>query len=394
MRPSFLLLMVVLGAGSVRAQIAAAPAAPVAANFLPDTLSRRLDDFYDQGLAWKARADLPLSLGAWHWWTAGPDGKLRYGTPAARGTFFFFLTADPMRTVPSSSMKSFGAHVELRVNDGDKFRGFFNSRLWTYDSYVWAYTDAGTFKAGQIGKRFGVDWDDSFWGGTAYFDGFKLNPDWGVSWEKHRPLDAKLTLDTFAQFFVHEDGVNGALVFSDPESIPGFSGRNTGVVRLALKHQTSAQLRFEAALSGQAGTITSKRFDIASQRLRSVALDAAVHYAFRRDLELKIFGEWLSSQGALSPYRYVSGGASERIVDTIAGVQLRHGPVQYRSELSTGRDYRPGGKQKLTINGVTLAIAKNANLFIERVRWTVRPDYLRSDLIFEDGWEVVLNWRL
>ncbi len=388
-------LLLALG---LRAQTPPAAPAPAPAGewTLPPSVFPTVDTWYDGYLAKKATWTVPLTLGGWHWWHADRDGSFHYGTKDASGTFFFSLAADPTKIVTPGTgfVKSYGAHVEARVNDGDKFRSFFPSRLWTYDSYLWAYTDVGTFKAGQVWQRFGLDWDDSFWGGTAYFDGFKLNPDWGLSWEKTRFVNDRLTVDTFAQFYFHEDGINGAISYADPESVPGLTREHTLNLRALAKYALAEGVKFEFGVSAQTAKITSDRRDIAAQRTRGVAFDASLRYTVRKDLELRVFGEWLRNSGAISPYRYVSGGASAVIVDTILGAQIHHGPITYRSEISTGRDRQPNGRQQITINGVTIALAKNTDLYIERVRWTVRPGYLPYDLTFDDGWEVVLNWRL
>ena len=380
-------------AAAASAPAMAAPAGPTAAA-LPPTVFKELDQAYDRLQAFKYAHQIPLTLGAWQWWHADRGKALHYGTKDASGTFFFYLTADPTRPLTGGPVKSVGAHVEVRVNDGDKFRGFFSSRLWTYDSYLWAYTSYGTFKAGQVRKCIGRDWDDSFWGGTAYFDGFKLNPDWGVSWENTHVFDARLSLASFAQFFVHEDGINGSLGYAEPESIPGFTAKNTVVLRTVAKFKASERVQLELGLSGQVGGIASSRWDIGSQQTTACAVDLSVHYTLRKDLDLKVFGEVLQSEGAISPYRYVSGGASTRIVDTLLGLHVRHGMITYRVGRSTGRDYHPDGQQLIWIGGVTVALAKNIDCYVERVRWTVRPAFFKQDLTFNDGWELALHWRL
>ena len=66
------------------------------------------------------------------------------------------------------------------------FRSFFDEKVWFYELYAWLdRRRLGKFKAGKIWKRFGLDWDGTFWGNVQYYDGMKLDPDWGVSWEKH-----------------------------------------------------------------------------------------------------------------------------------------------------------------------------------------------------------------
>ena len=81
-------------------------------------------------------------------------------------------------------------------------------------------------------------------------------------------------------------------------------------------------------------------------------------------------------------------------MDTLLGLHVRHGMITYRVGRSTGRDYHPDGQQLIWIGGVTVALAKNIDCYVERVRWTVRPAFFKQDLTFNDGWELALHWRL
>ena len=160
---------------------------------------------------------MPVNAGAYHWFTDDLVGnKDGYGIPGLRNTYFWYVTADPQFQLRSGHQ--LGGHVELRLRERDLFRSFFVGQVWTYEAYVSLATkDYGTLKGGQIWKRFGMDWDGVWWGNAPYFDGFKLDPDYGMAWEKTTEVHERLQIDSYVQFFFHEDRVNGS-----------FAGRRSG----------------------------------------------------------------------------------------------------------------------------------------------------------------------
>ena len=158
-----------------------------------------VDQAFESVLGWKNDLPVPIKVGAWHWyaWDLTGNNAGGYGIPGLRGTYWWEIIADP--TIDLDDGTKIGIHSNLRLRDGDNFRSFFDSKFWFYELYAHVSTEElGTLKAGQVWKRFGLDWDGVFFGNTAYFDGFKLDPDYGLSWEKTTQLDDNLSVDTFA----------------------------------------------------------------------------------------------------------------------------------------------------------------------------------------------------
>ncbi len=343
---------------------------------------------YDHLQETKQRWHVPLGIGAWHWYhedlVGSNDG---YGIEGLRGTYWWFVTADP--TYELSRDTAIGGHLEYRLRDGDPFRSFFPDNFWSYEAYGYLRSaEHGTLKAGQIWKRFGLDWDGVFFGNAPYFDGFKLDPDYGVSWERSRSLDENLTLDTFVQFFVHEDGVNGSFGGADAESVPGFNERNTLVLRAVPNLSLGEDRSLAIGVSGFVGEIDSSRTDVASQNTTAYAVD--VTYTSGR---WRVFGEGLQSFGIINPARYVSGGPSNRITGFLCGTDYDFGPMTSRLIYSATIDDNPHAMQNLVVLSNTIAVTKNVDFYLEYVNHQVSGNAANPHVEFFNSLEFVIYWH-
>jgi len=350
------------------------------------------DKSYEDWTAWKKDHSLPITVGAHNWFhvnNGGPNAS-GYGIPGLRGTYYWFLDADPRLTLNNDLIQAIGYHGEMRFRESDdKFRAFFhNTHAWFYENYGYLDTPIGRFKGGHIWKRFGLDWDGTWWGNVQYFDGLKLDTGYGFSWENTwYPADS-LKLDSLVQYFISEADVSGSLVGANPQSVSGSKERNIGVIRLVPTWQLNDDSSLAIGISGLAGEIqnTAALGGDTSQ----LAWAADVTYTWKK---FKVFGEVDQSFGVLNPARYVSGGPSDRITDVLAGIAYQHGPVTYRFNWSGGFDVNPSGHQYLWVPGVTVALTKNVLLYAEYVKWTVTSSADKR-AVFEDGFQLVLNWRL
>ena len=349
------------------------------------------DAAYGGWESWKTRNGLPVTIGAFNWFhvnNGGPNAT-GYGIPGLEGTYFYYMQLDPQFTPAAGTVRSLGVHVDFRFRDGaDPLRPFYDHTYWFYQLYGWIDTGYGRIKAGQIWKRFGLDWDGSWWGDVQFFDGFKFNPDYGISWEQQWGISKHVQLDSFVQYFVAQDGISSALAGGNPESVPGARARNTGVIRLVprwnFSDSSSLALGF-SALAGEIHGITPQGGDETQ-----LAVGADVTFMYR---QFAVFGEALRSYGVVNPRRYVSGGPSDRISELLFGGSYRYGPVLFRVAWSAGFDENPAGRQYMWVPGVTVAITRNLDLYAEYVRWDVIPDGWRRVTI-EDGAQLVLNWHI
>lgn len=351
----------------------------------------------------KERSSLPVTLGAWHWWhvnTGGPfdDG---YGIPELSGTYSYYLYFDPEWETDWKVVEKTGVHIDLRFRDGgDPFRPFYSSSVaWFDTAYAWALTDYGTIKGGAIWKRFGLDWDGTWWGPVQYFDGFKLDTDWGVSWEDTPEMDQGFKVDKFIQFFIHENAINGSLVGADPESIIGSAERNTLVARLVPTWQVSSRETMALGISALVGQIENAPFLRPAEGVFTYPSNGdQVQAAWAVDLtyatkDFRLYGEAGQSYGTRSPIRYTSGGPSNRLTSVLAGFQYACGPLTTRFNYSVAFDDNPAATQHLFVPSVTLALTDNIDLQVEYVRQHVQGNAFSPVIEMEDGLQFLVHWQ-
>jgi hypothetical protein len=376
-----------------RAPVGLPPVSPSNVLF-PDSYPETLFDSLQE---WKQTYKVPIRAEAWHWQhqnTGGPLGS-GYGIPTIRGTYFWSLKADPeMDWNPDGFINKVGMHSELRLREQDKFRSYFTGSVWFWELYAWADTPVGRVKAGQIWRRFGLDWDGSFFGNVLFFDGFKLNPDYGLSWENTRTGTDDFKVDSFAQFFVAQDGINGSLAGTDPESLVGSTQHNTGVVRLVPTWTLTDGSTVALGLSGLTGQIRNNPMHVTIPNQVLGAWSVDLTYTKGR---WKVFAEVLQSYGVRNPVRFVSGGPSNRTTDVLAGIHYKLGPATYRVNYSAGFDDNPYGWQQMWVPGVTIALTKNIDFYAEWVRWDVDNNAQAvatgGHRPIENGISLVINWR-
>lgn len=393
------------------------PSPPVAAPAPDSVLSMRSSSKVEYPLLHCGRLDtigksitqtkecmkLPVTLGAWHWWhvnTGGPfpDG---YGIPDLSGTYAYYLQVEPEWEVDWGKVTQTGVYLDLRFRDGgDPFRPFYSSSAaWFDTAYAWALTDHGLFKAGSVWKRFGLDWDGTWWGPVQYFDGYKLDTDWGVSWEDTPEMECGFKIDKYLQFFIHENNVNGSLVGADPESVIGSSEKNTFVVRLVPTWELCPHRTLALGVSALVGQIENEPFvRLTNGFFAYPTNDDEVHAAWALDLtfatkDLKVYGEILQSYGTRSPARYTSGGASNRQTAALAGLQYTCGPLTSRFNYSVALDDNPAATQHLFVPSVTLALTSNVDLQVEYVRQHVQGNAFLPMIEMEDGLQFLVHWR-
>lgn len=114
-----------------------------------------------------------------------------------------------------------------------KLRSFFPGNTWLQQGYVRYRTPYGEFKAGSFYRRVGLEWDDSFFGNIEYFDGFMLDPEFGVGFQGSHELSRRLGAEYSLQYFSTNAPVNGSLPGRDFVSEPGARAKNDVTARFA-----------------------------------------------------------------------------------------------------------------------------------------------------------------
>ncbi|HKN85953.1 MAG TPA: hypothetical protein VJV04_03745 [Nitrospiraceae bacterium] len=360
---------------------------------------------------WKKDHHIPITIGAHNWFhlnNGGPHAT-GYGIPGLNGTYFYYLLADPAFYAGPLADKA-GIHVEARFRDGNTpFRAYFPAtNAYFYEAYGWLQTPFGRLKGGAVVRRFGIDWDGSWWGNVQYFDGLKLNPDLGVSLEDTHDFRNGLKVDRFVQFFVKDYNVSGSIVGANPESVVGSRQVNTLMARVVPTWSFRDHSAVALGLSGYVGEIRNDPgiYVIGQPVLRQTGTAGSPAPtggkesvgAWAVDLSyfnggLRVFGEFDQLYGTLSPSRYVSGGPSNRTTDVLVGFNYKRGPITYTFSYSAGFDSNPSGTQRLWVPGGVVALTSNVDMYVNYVFWQVRQHGMSQFVTFENGVQSVFVWR-
>ncbi|MDA1050433.1 MAG: hypothetical protein O3C40_08115 [Planctomycetota bacterium] len=331
---------------------------------------------------------MPITGGAWHWFhqnlNGGPGG---YGIPGLRGTYFWYLYADPQYTTGAGN--TIGGHMELRLRETETFRTFVDDQVWTWELYGYIQNDElGTLKAGQLYNRFGIFWDGVFFGNASYFDGMKLDADYGVSWEKTTDIHDCLKVDSYVQYFFHEDQSNGSFGGADAESVDGYTEKNTGVARLVPTWTRADGSQLAIGASGMVGQIDSQ-----------IALPDETVWAYGVDATYtkgpwKAFVEGSQTYGVRNPVSYVSGGPSDQLTNFLGGIHYTRGAVTYRCSYSNSIYEHPHAVQNMVLAGATVTLTDHVDLYIEYVNQRVDGASLPGrNGDFFNSIEWVINWH-
>ena len=349
------------------------------------------DSTYDGIEQWKKDHHLPISIGAHHWLHVDRAERLYgtgYGWPGLRGTYFYFLNFDPSLKLAGDGFASeIGIHFQGRFRDtDDKFRAFFRDTIWTYEAYVFARTKIGTFKAGQIVQQFCIASDTSWWDGVSYYDDYRFNPSWGVSWENTWKVSESFSVDTALQYFIRGDRVSGAFPNASADTTAGLSERNTGILRVVPTWKFNPDTKLTLGVAGLVRGIRGGAGRGVDDTQAAWDTDLTLTWK-----NLSIWGQYIDSHGVITPTRYVSGGPSNRQNSLSTGINCKRGPVSVHVNYSRGWDHHPSGRQFIFEPGFAFQLTKNVALYTEYVRWNVTNGKgVRSK--FEDGFELAVVW--
>lgn len=348
-----------------------------------------IDNLMKLILAPKDWFECPVHVGGWHWWNidTGGLGKGGYGAAGFRGTYAYYLIGQPSVTLEDGS--KIGGFVFFAGRDGDHYRTYYNRNFWFLEGYASYWSeDLGTVKAGLVNNKFGLDDYLGFIGSAPYFDGFIMDSDYGLSWERTHEVCDDLTVDTFVQFFFHDGEWNGSLRNHDSESVVGIHERNTSVTRIVPKWKLDDGSTIAWGFSGMIGTIDSDvpGFDTGTRSVWGTDLSY-------NDGPLLLRGEVLQIFGPGVPTRFASGGASNRITSFVTEAAYTVGPVKYRSMYSGSYDSNPDGRQNIWSVGAVTQVTPNVRVFTEYSEWTIDGNDVFGHAKVIEGVQVVINWQ-
>ncbi|MDP9122328.1 MAG: hypothetical protein M3O15_13340, partial [Acidobacteriota bacterium] len=274
----------------------------------------------------------------------------------------------------------YGLHVQTRARDS-KLRSFFLSNVWFQEAYAWAKTPVGDVHAGKFYRKVGILWDDSFFGNVQYFNGLKLNPDYGAELVGTRPLGGPLAVDYSVQYFTNNDHVAGSLPGRDVESDPNANLRRTVTARLVPTFKLGPGRTLAVGVSGLSGRIdrtVGPSFD-----LRQAAGDMTLTWGptisyvelLRQRGERDDAAHPLSRPG----YRdgtYLLAGARWQVLSWL-NARLNYSQVDYQGQKAREVELVPG---------LVFGLRPNLNLIAEYDSWRTEPNQGGPSQYIDKSW--------
>ena len=250
-----------------------------------------------------------------------------------------------------------GFHADYRFRT-TKLRSFFPGNTWLQQGYVRYRTPWGEFQAGSFYRRVGLEWDDSFFGNIQYFDGLKLDPEYGLGFEGSHSLSGRLGARYSLQYFSNNSGINGSLPGRDFVSEPGAHAKNDVAMRFAPVWHFSKQTSLTLGGSFAQGAIDrgagphNTRMQVAADG--TLQLGPVLGYG-------EVLRQTVNGIVVLPPQdaTYVLGG-----------VRWARGRYQPRFNFSQGNYHGINGRREYILQpGITVRVADNLSFIYEYDFW-------------------------
>src|SRR5262245_22983361 len=128
------------------------------------------------------------------------------------------------------SIGDFGLFFNANVRD-TRMREFYEGPAWIEEGYFYYKNPFVIVKLGKVYSRFGLFWENSFYGNVHFYDGLKLDPNYGVSLEGSVGAEKGFRLGYYGQYFITDGRTNGSYLRRDTISIPGARKRHMVIAR-------------------------------------------------------------------------------------------------------------------------------------------------------------------
>ena len=250
-----------------------------------------------------------------------------------------------------------GFHADYRFRT-TKLRSFYPGVTWLQQGYVRYRTPWGEVRAGSFYRRVGLAWDGSFFGNIQYFDGLKLDPEFGVGFEGSHDLAGRLGAEYSLQYFSTDSGINGSLPGRDFVSEPGAHAKNDVTMRFAPVWHFSKETSLTLGGSFAQGAID--RDGGPNNTRAQVAADGTLQFG-----PLLTYGEVLRQT--------VTGVVvlpPQDATYVLGGVRWARGRYQPRFNFSQGNYHGLNGRRENILQpGITVRLADNLSFIYEFDFW-------------------------
>lgn len=192
------------------------------------------------------RGDLPrveLHGGA-YFWLYQPLSNTVDASPEDRNLELYLASLDF-----EGRLGDFGLVLNPRFRDSEA-REFFTSNVWIEEAYAYYKREYITIKTGKVYSQLSRLSDDTFYGNLPYFDGIKLDANYGISAEGSASFENGWGIGYFAQYFLLDGGTNGSLHDRDTVWVDGIVRRNhTTVARFEPSYRWNPKASIRAGLA-------------------------------------------------------------------------------------------------------------------------------------------------
>jgi hypothetical protein len=324
-------------------------------------------------------AGLPFKLGggAYLWYYQPTQGR---GAKNKFELYAGYITFD------ANWDETVGIHFEPRFRD-TKLRPFFQSNFWVQEIYAYANTPIGTVKAGKEYQHLGFFWDDSFYGNMPYFDGMKLNPNYGFSLEGSTcdwkwldgSKDSPVALEYDLAYFINDGSTEGAL---DQRDVLSYNARKRDIVSGRL----APSVKFGDVKFTAGGFAEYWRADFPS------AFEDNHVTSFGGDARLEIgpfavYGEWAHRKGMTAPDFPDKGDLDKHKQYVTGGAKVDVWKFTFRLDASWVRYEDVGVEETLFVPQVTVQLHKHVTLLFEYAYWWRHQPHNQphSDFVLQDN---------
>jgi len=233
---------------------------------------------------------------------------------------------------------------------------------------------------GEIGA---VSRKGLFYGNVPYFDGLKLDPDLGLSYEHDVALSDHAKADLSVQYFTRDSGTNGSLQGRDTLSLPGARQRNIFTARFAPTFDLGGGTSLTLGASGmvfRADQAPSANPILQDDTVSRYNLEAAVKMG-----KFEVFGDVTKQDGTHAPQYPTAGIAEDRITYVMSGISwdvCDWVKVGYNFSMA---DYdRSDVREVMHMPRMQFQVSKAASIWLEYVKWDQQvsgPDIKLDDSI-------------
>jgi hypothetical protein len=274
-------------------------------------------------------------------------------------------------------LDDFGLVLNPRFRDSEA-REFFTSNVWIEEAYAFYEREYLTTKIGKVYHQFSRLSDNTFYGNIPYFDGFKLDANYGISFEGSFESKQGFGLGYYGQYFLLDGGTNGSLRNRDTVWVEDDVHRkHTLVLRLEPSFRFNKLASIRLGVAGEHTYVDfTPRTGLAPQNVYRVAADLSLAYG-----PVRAFGEYIGQFGkTVTDYPFPRkpattttpaepGRSSGRNHYVLAGAEAQAWRITGRYSFSMVNYYDLGVTELLHLPGASIALHDNVSLILEYAYW-------------------------